>query len=158
MVLARPLGPALDIAAALIAAGLTVRAHRQVIAAAAAFKGAGLPAPPLARFAGALPSGDALLWPPEHRDAGLLKALPGAFIVLAAASAVDHAIVDRLRVDAAVPLSTVAGFTGLLATIAATGATEVAIRNATDEQLAQTLTARGIDAYPVGPPQQIALF
>ncbi|HVR63085.1 MAG TPA: hypothetical protein VMU50_14380 [Polyangia bacterium] len=157
-VLARPPGAALDVAAQLVSAGLTVRAQRPIIAAAAAYKAAGLPVPPLARFAGRLGAGEALVWTPEHRQAGQLRALPNAFILLASPSAVDRDIVDALRVDAAVPLSAVAGFVDLLAFIDATGATEVAIRRATDGQLVQTLAGRGIDAYLVGPPQQIALF
>jgi hypothetical protein len=158
VVLARPLGPALDVAVALAAAGIVVRAHRQVIAARAAWLAAGLPAPALLRFAGQLAPGEALLWPLEGREAGMLKALPGAFIVLASGWAADPVVTARLRPDASVLLSNVGGFAELLAYVQSTGAREVAIRHAADETLVQTLSARGVDAYRIGPPQQIPLF
>lgn len=158
VVLARPLGPALDIATALAAAGVTLRAHRQMIGAAAAFRAAGLTVPPLLRFAGRLQSGEALLWPVEARGAGLLGTLTSPFFVFASGWAADPTVVAGLRVDRAIPLSNVAGFPNLLEYIQASGAREVAVRHAPDAGLCQLLSSRGLDAYPLGPPQQIALF
>jgi putative mRNA 3-end processing factor len=158
VVLVRPLGPALDVAAALHAAGIVVRAHRHVLAAAAAIKAAGLIPTPLLRFAGRLQPGEALLWPPEARQAGLLGGLAAPLFILASGWACDPAVVDRLGADVAVPLSNQGGFDDLLAYVRATGATEVAIRHAVDDQFTHALADQGIDAYRVGPPQQILLF
>jgi putative mRNA 3-end processing factor len=158
VILARPMGPALDIAAALAAGDLRLRAHRHVIRAASAYRAAGLAVPPLLRFAGRLQPGEALLWPPEARDAGILGALEAPFFVLASGWAADPAVVATLRVDRAIPLSNYAGFPRLLDYIEASGAREVAVRHAPDGHLCSALAARGIDAYPLGPPQQIALF
>lgn len=158
VVLVRPLGPALDVASALAAAGIAARAHRHVIAARAAFLNAGLPVAPLLRFAGRLQPGEALLWPPDDSDAGLVRALPATVTILASGWAADPAVVARLRADAAVPLSSIAGFVDVLAYVASTGAREVAVRHAADNQLVDALNARGITAYRIGPPQQISLF
>jgi len=158
VVLARPLGPALDIANALAAAHFKLRAHRQVMAAAAAYRAAGLPVPPLARFDGRLQPGEVLLWPPEARDAGMLGRLAAGYFILASEWAADPKAVEILRVDCAIPLANFVGFPKLLDYIEATGAREVAVRHAPDGQLCSALGTRRIDAYPLGPPQQIALF
>jgi hypothetical protein len=158
VVLARPLGPALDVAQTLVAAGITVRAHRQVIAARAAFADAGAPVPPLLRFGGPLAPGEALLWPPEDHHAGRLKALPAVVTILASGWAADPITARRLPADVAVPLSNVGGFVDVLDYIASTGAREVAVRHAADDQLVAALAGRQVAAYRIGPPQQIALF
>jgi hypothetical protein len=158
VVLARPLGPALDVARTLVAAGITVRAHRQVIAARAVFASAGVLVPPLLRFAGPLAAGEALLWPPEEHDAGLLKALPAVVTIFASGWAADPTAAGRIHADVAVPLSNIGGFVDVLAYIASTGAREVAVRHAADDQLLDALASRQVTAYRIGPPQQIALF
>ncbi len=114
--------------------------------------------PSLARFAGRLDAGEALLWPADARDAPALRRFAAPAFVLASGAAADPATVDRARVDAAIPLSTMADFAGLLRYVEATGAREVAVVHAGGVELCQTLRSRGIDAYPVGPPEQISLF
>jgi putative mRNA 3-end processing factor len=158
VVLVDPFGPALDAGAALAAAGVALRAHRSVMAAAADFRRAGLATPPLQRFDGRLRPGEALLWPPEARGAPRLGALAAPAVVLASPWAADPAEVVRARADRGVALSSHADFTGLLRLVEATGASEVALVRAPGEELAAALRARGLDAYLLGPPDQIALF
>ena len=158
VVLAHVRGPLFAIAAALAREGIPLRAHRSAMAAAAAHRSAGLGAPSLARFAGTLGRGEALLWPPEARDAPLLNRLATPAFLLASGAAADGATVEATRVDEAVPLSTMADFAGLLRYVDATGPREVAVVRAGDGELCHALRLRGIDAYAVGPPEQISLF
>jgi len=158
VVLAHTRGGLLACADVLARAAMALRAHRAVMAAAASYRAAGLVVPALARFAGGLAAGEALLWPAHARDAPALRRLAAPAFLLASGAAADPATLESARVDAAVPLSTMADFAGLLRYVEATGAREVAVLHATDAELCQTLRARGIDAYAVGPPEQISLF
>ncbi|MES1205750.1 MAG: hypothetical protein ABUS79_07410, partial [Pseudomonadota bacterium] len=69
VVLAAAFGPAQDLAAALAADGWKLRGHRSTVAAAAAYRRAGVPIPPIGRFAGSLGADEILLWPAAHRSA-----------------------------------------------------------------------------------------
>jgi putative mRNA 3-end processing factor len=158
VVLAHPRGPLLAVATELDRAGIALRAHRSVMAAAATHRSAGLTVPGLLRFAGTLGRNEALLWPPEGRDAPLLNRLTTPAFLLAAGAAADPTMVAAMRVDAAIPLSAMADFAGLLRYVDATGPREVAVIHAGDGDLCHALRLRGIDAYPVGPPEQISLF
>jgi Cft2 family RNA processing exonuclease len=158
VVLSHARGELLACAVALARAGVALRVHRAVMVAAASYRGAGVTVPPLARFAGRLDAGEALLWPADARDAPALRRLAAPAFLLASGAAADPEAAESARVDAAVPLSTMADFAGLLRYVEETGAREVAVLHASDAELCQTLRARGIDAYPLGPPEQISLF
>jgi hypothetical protein len=158
VILVEPGQPALVVAAALIEAGVSVRAHRTVVQAAGLYARAGLAAPALQRFDGRLRAGEALLWPPEAREAPQLGRLAAPVVILASGWAADPVEVARVRADHGVALADRADFAGLLRYILATGATEVALLNPPGEELALALRGRGLDAYPLGPPSQIALF
>jgi putative mRNA 3-end processing factor len=158
VVLAHPRGPLLAVANALDRAGIPLRAHRSAMAAAALCRALGSPVPALARFAGTLARGEALLWPSEARDAPILNRIDAPIFLLASGAAADPDAVARMRVDAAIALSTMSDFAGLLRYVDATGAREVAVVHSRDGELCHALRLRGIDAYPVGPPEQISLF
>jgi hypothetical protein len=158
IVLVEPAATALAVAAALAEAGVAVRGARAVVQAAALHTRAGLAAPPVQRFDGRLRPGEALLWPVAARDAAGLGRLASPTVILASGRAGDPAEVARARADQGVPLSDRADFDGLLRYVEATGAREVALLRAPGDELATTLRARGVDAYPLGPPRQIALF
>jgi hypothetical protein len=151
-------GAQLAIAGALDRAGIALRADRATMTAAAAYRAAGLPVPALTRFAGALAPGEVLLWPASARGAPILNRLVDATFLLASGAAADGARVAESRVDAAIPLSATADFAGLLRYVDATGPCEVAVTHAGDGELCHALRRRGVDAYPVGPPEQISLF
>ncbi len=157
VVLVEP-GPGLDVAAALARAGVGVRAARPLVQEAAAYARAGLPAPTLQRFDGRLRADEALLWPPEARDAARLGALTTPFFIFASGWAADPETFADARADRGVALGDRADFAGLLRYVAATGAREVALAGATSEELALALRERGVHVYPVGAPRQIALF
>jgi hypothetical protein len=158
-----PLAIALDIGAALAADRIGLCAHRAMVQAAAAYRGAGLPAPALQRFAAKIGPGDALLWPASvrvpPRRAGARA--PGVIFVSADAGSApsgDGGGGDGDGVRARIVFPTAADLAGVMRYIEASGASEVALINAPGDALAGALRARGIDAYALGPPRQIELF
>jgi hypothetical protein len=135
---------ALPIATALAADGIGLRVHRRFVQAAAAHRAAGLPAPPVQRFSGRIGPGEALLWP-----AGTPVPAPRSgerpLVEVRVALGGEGAIAYPAGLDAG----------GLLAYVAAAGAREVALLNAPGDELFHELAARGVDAYPLGPPRQL---
>jgi hypothetical protein len=158
VVLTHARGAQREIALALEREGIALRADRATMTAALAYRAAGLPVPPLTRFAGALGPTEALLWPAVGRAAPILNRLTAPVFLLASGAAGDASLVANARVDAAVALSATADFAGLLRYVEATGPREVAVTHAGDGELCHALRLRGVDAYPVGPPEQISLF
>jgi putative mRNA 3-end processing factor len=159
VLLTAPLGPGHDVVAALVEDGWRLRGHRSMVAAAAAFRAAGVAHPAVARFAGALASDEVLLWPADARQAGLLGRLGPLRVAWISGWAADSDAARRLAVDEAIPYSNLADHAGLLAYAAAAGAREIATVNGFAQELADALRARGVaDSYALGPPRQISLF
>jgi putative mRNA 3-end processing factor len=158
VLLVPPFGTAMDVAATLAEAGVGLRAHRAIVSAAAAFRAAGARPPLMARFAGRLGDGEALLWPSDAREAPLLGALGSPRFALVSAFSLDPPTLRRLRADVGIGLSNLAGFPDLLAYVEASGAREVAVHRGFTEALAAILRQRGIEAYALGPPHQMDLF
>ncbi|HVU52936.1 MAG TPA: hypothetical protein VHL80_19775 [Polyangia bacterium] len=158
LLLVEPSAAALAVAANLVEAGVGVRGARAVVQLAAAHARANLAAPPVQRWDGKLRPGEALLWPAAAREAKQLGRLESPTAILVSGRAREPGELGRARADQGVPLSDRADFADLLRYVEATGAREVALLHAPGDELAKTLRARGIDAYPLGPPRQIALF
>ncbi|HEY0707903.1 MAG TPA: hypothetical protein VGG33_13955 [Polyangia bacterium] len=158
VLLAPAFGTALEVASALAAVGLAVRGHRAIVAAATAFRAAGAKVPTVTRFAGKLGPEEVLLWPPEAREAPLLARLGGARFAFVSGFSLDPEAMAHVKADVAIPLSNQTDYPQLLAYIEGTGAREVAVHRGHTETLAATLRARGLDAYPMGPPRQMDFF
>jgi len=158
VLLAASFGPAQDLAPALAAAGWKLRGHRSTIAAAAAYRRAGVVLPPITRFSGALAADEVLLWPSDDREAARLGQLGPTRVAWVSGWAADEEASARLAADALIPYSSHADFAGLMAYVLASGAREVATEHGFAEDFAAALRARAIDAYALGPPRQISLF
>jgi putative mRNA 3-end processing factor len=158
VLLTPPFGTAMDAAAALAGAGLGLRGHRSIVAAAAAYKAAGAEPPAIARFRGKLGPREALLWPPEARTAPMLGQLARTRFAFVSGFSLDPAALAAVGADEAIPLSNQAGQQDLLGYVAATGAREVAVHRGHAEALAAALRAKGLFAYALGPPRQLELF
>jgi hypothetical protein len=160
IVLVDTLAAALDVGAALAALGTGVRAHRSVMQAAAAFRGAGQATPEVLRFDGRLRPGEALIWPCSAWPAPRLGALDDPTVVLASPRAIErgeqHLALHGVAVGVALAEQT--DFAGLLRYVVTSGASEVALVSAPGDDLAEALHERGVDAYRLGPPRQIGLF
>lgn len=158
VLLAGAFGPAQDLAPALAAAGWKLRGHRSIIAAADAYRRAGVALPPVGRFAGALGKDELLLWPPSERGAKGLGQLGPMRVAWVSGWVCDENAGERLPADQFIPYSSHADFAGLLAYVDASGAREVATEHGFAEDFAAALRERDIDAYVLGPPRQISLF
>jgi putative mRNA 3-end processing factor len=156
IVLVDPVAIAVDVAAALAADRIGLAAHRAIVQVVAAYRHAGIPAPPLQRFATKIGPGEALLWPAQVR-APARRAGARAFGSVLVSAEAGSALAGA-DVEARVIFPTGADWTTLIRYIEATGASEVALVNAAGDALAAALRARGIDAYTLGPPRQIELF
>ena len=151
-------GPAPATLETLQAAGIPARAHATIVEAFARFRQAGASLPPVRRFVGKLASHEALLWPPEAREAPALGALERPAFAFVSGFSVERTAVDCMRADQGIPLSNQAGFNDLVAYLAATGAHEVALHRGFAETFATILASRGYDAYAIDPPRQMELF
>ncbi len=148
------------IARVLGAAGVPLRAHRTILDAVAAFRQVDPRSsyPPVQRFAGRLSENEALLWPADARapsQGGQVQARPRVLVSPRAASEAA-----RARWGGAHRLTFPHGadFAQLARYVEATGASEVALVGAPDDELAELLRQRGLRAYRIGPPRQIDLF
>jgi putative mRNA 3-end processing factor len=158
VLLAPAFSTAMELASSLAAAGLALRGHRSILAAAAAFRAAGTAAPPIARFGGKLDLGEALLWPPELRGAPQLARLGNARFAFVSGFSQDPEAVARVGADVGIPLSNQSDCARLLGYIEAAGAREVAVHRGHADAFAAMLRARGLDAYSLGPPRQMDMF
>jgi putative mRNA 3-end processing factor len=158
VVVAPVYGAAMDVADALSRKGIALRGHRAMITAAAAFRAAGVPVPLIARFDRKVGPNEALLWPPEARDAPLLGVLSSPVFAFVSGFSLDGESRSFMRADAGIPLSNQSGYPDLLAYLEATGAREVAVTRGFSESFAEDLRGRGYDAYSLGPPRQMELF
>jgi hypothetical protein len=148
------------VARVLGAAGVPLRAHRTIMDAVAAFRQVDPRSsyPQVQRFAGRLAENEALLWPADARlpsQGGRLQTRPRVLVSPQAGSAAA-----RARWGGAHRLTFPFGadFARLERYIEATGASEVALVGAPDDELAELLRGRGLSAYRIGPPRQIDLF
>jgi hypothetical protein len=147
----------LELGQALAADRIALRGHRTIVQAAAAYRRAGLVAPPIARFDHRLGPGEVLLWPaaervPAPRGGG--RSLGLVLVGPPAGAAADPSPPGAT----VVPFPERAGFAALLGYLKATGAAEVALVDAPGGELMQALRASGVDAYAIGPPRQASLF
>ena len=159
LLLIEPLALAPVIARVLGSAGVPLRAHRAILDAVAAFREVDGQStyPTVQRFAGRLTENEALLWPAEARppsQGGQVQTRRMVFVSPRVGSAA------RLRLSGADALTFPFGadFDQLARYVEATGAGEVALSGAPDDELAELLRGRGLDAYRIGPPRQIDLF
>jgi putative mRNA 3-end processing factor len=148
------------IARVLGAAGVSLRAHRTILDAVAAFRQVDPRSsyPQLQRFAGRLADDEALLWPADARpprQGGQVQARPSVLVSPRAGSAAAGA---RESVAHRLTFPHGGDFAQLARYVEATGASEVALVGAPDDELAGVLRGRGLSAYRIGPPRQIDLF
>jgi putative mRNA 3-end processing factor len=159
LLLLEPLALAPSIARVLGAAGVPLRAHRTILDAVAAFRRVDGQSfyPTVQRFAGRLADNEALLWPADVRPPRQGGEVQARRTVLVSPLAASPA---RPRPSAAEALTFPFGvdFDQLTRYVEATGAREVALSGAPDDELAELLRRRGLRAYRIGPPSQIDLF
>ena len=148
-------GPAVVVE--LARAGIAVRAHRRIAAGLARLRLVCESLPAIPRFSGKLDQGEVLLWPPEARKAASLAALGDLRLALVSGAAADSEVLAHLRLRDGFALTNLPSFAEIVAAVEATGAPEVALFAGAAESVAALLRQRGLDAYALGPPQQMTL-
>jgi hypothetical protein len=146
------------IAAALAKAGLAVRAHRRLAAVLARLHVVCEAVPTVSRFSGKLNPGEVLLWPVEARNAASLAELGDVQLGLVSGLAADPGTLVALRASRGFVLSNSPTFAEIVATIEASGASEIALFHDTAGAVAARLAAQGLDAYTLGAPRQMSLL
>ena len=148
------------IARILGAAGVSLRAHRTILDAVAAFRQVDPRSsyPPVQRFAGRLAQNEALLWPAEARPPSQGGQVQARRRVLVSPRAGTGAAGAQWSAAHRLTFPQGGDFAQLARYVEATGASEVALVGAPDDELAEVLRGRGLSAYRIGPPRQIDLF
>jgi len=157
VLLASAVGTVAAVAADLLQAEISMRAHPRFATELARLHDVHAAVPAVARAARKLAPAEVLLWPSDARQAAGLRALTSKRLALVSPSATDTGAVARMEVDAAFPLTNLPDRAEILAAIEASGAREVALFQAGAEGLAEELRGRGFDAYTIGPPRQMTL-
>ena len=147
-----------QVARALAATGVRLRAARAILEAIAAFRRAepSLPALVVQRYAGRLADDEVLLWPGEARPPALTGAAQARSLIIVTPRAVGTAAGAPAARVLAFPVG--GDLPTLVRYVEASGAGEVALCGAPDEALADALRTRGRSVYRLGPPRQIDLF
>ncbi|MBI4512028.1 MAG: hypothetical protein HY698_20520 [Deltaproteobacteria bacterium] len=155
VLLAEPLGAALDVMAAL--EGTPVRAPRLMVEQVRVLRQAGLGVPLPRRLNGPPRPGEVVIWPPSPLGAAGLARLRTSRLALVGTWAADPTFLAELRVDAGFPLLDQAGHADLVDYIVQTGAREVYLTGGGGE-LVRELESRAIQARLLGPPTQLSLW
>ena len=158
ILLGYPLGKSQEAMKYLTSRGLRIAAHASIHDMTALYRECGMAIDNVRRFDGTLEEGEVGFFPPRSaRTSGVAKLWPRATAVLTG-WAVDAGVAQRYGADVAFPLSDHADFPSLMKYVKDTGATEVVTCHGFARELAQALRDDGIDARPVGVPQQLALL
>jgi len=158
ILLGYPLGKSQEAMKYLTGQGLTMAAHASIHEMTGLYRECGLPIEGVRRFDGTLHPGEVGFFPPRNaRRSGVSRIWPRATAVLTG-WALDPGTAHRYGADVAFPLSDHADFPSLMKYAKATGAREVLTCHGFARELAQALKDDGVDARPVGVPQQLTLF
>lgn len=162
VLLADPLATAPDLAL-LLHPVVPLRAHRGIVDLVRKLRGLGharLPA--LRRFEGTPARGEVVLWPADGhggpaRRARAIAGIRRPRVALVSGWAMDPEVLEGLEADAGFALAAQAGWDELIEYVRQTGAREVYLTGG-GEELARELAARGLSAWLLGPPRQLALL
>lgn len=158
VLLGYPLGKSQEAMKYLAGRGYALVAHDSIFEVAQLYAELGVPIEPLRRFDGKVEPGEVLFFPPHLARTGALAPLwPRATAVLTG-WALDRGAAYRYGAQVAFPVSDHADCPSLVAYVKATGARDVITLHGFAEELARVLREDGIDARPLGKPQQLALL
>jgi putative mRNA 3-end processing factor len=159
VLLGYPLGKSQEAMKYLAGRGFPLVAHESIYEMAQLYAELGVPIEGLKRFEGRkVEPGEVLFYPPHlARNGSLAGMWPRATAVLTG-WAVDRGAAYRYGAETAFPLSDHADCPSLVAYVKATGARDVITLHGFAAELAQVLRDDGLDARPLGKPQQLALL
>jgi Cft2 family RNA processing exonuclease len=117
----------------------------------------GLRFPPYRLFDSRTVAGHVVIWPPSGSRTAFLQALPARRVAAVTGWALDRGAIYRYQCDAAFPLSDHAGFPDLLAFVDRVQPRLVYTVHGFAQEFAQTLRARGVEAWALGADNQLEL-
>jgi putative mRNA 3-end processing factor len=158
VLIASPLGNALELVHLLGELGLIMRAHRAILFACRRARTLGVSLPQLKRFDGLADAGEVVLLPPSVALQPALKQVRNARLVLVSGRALEPGYAERMGADRAYALSSHADRNAIIRYIRESSARRVFLVGSDADLLASELRARRIAAWPLLPPQQLDLF
>jgi Cft2 family RNA processing exonuclease len=151
------LGKAQELLAGLAGTGLPIMLHDEVHRLTRVCSSFGLEFPQHEEFDARTVSGHVVIAPPQPRDSGFLRKIPGARTALASGWALDKSTLYRCGCDTAFPLSDHAGFDELLRLVELVRPRCVYTVHGFAKDFAATLRERGVEAWALGLENQLDL-
>ena len=158
VLLGRPLGTAQEIASLLGASGFSIRVHRSIYEYCKVYHGLGMKLPGVKRFRGTPGRDEVVIFPRQLVRSRAVEKLPRARLALVSGLAAVPEAAQRLKVDRAFALSSLADHPELVRYARESGAKKIYVVGAQAEALATDLRGQGLRAWPLRPPQQLDLF
>jgi Cft2 family RNA processing exonuclease len=151
------LGKSQEIMQGLVAAGLPFRLHPQTFKLTQVYEELGVTFPPYRLFDPAATAGCVVICPPQSKRSAFLQGIPRRRTAVLTGWALDSGAIYRYQCDAVFPLSDHAGFPDLLAFVDRVQPRLVYTVHGFAREFAQTLRARGLEAWALGTGNQLEL-
>ena len=151
------LGKSQAIMQGLAGSGLPFMLHPQTLKLTQVYEELGVSIPSYRGFDAATAAGYVVICPPQSQQSAFLHGLPSRRTAAVTGWAIDSGAVYRYRCDAVFPLSDHAGFPDLLAFVDRVQPRLVYTVHGFAREFAQTLRARGIEAWALGANNQLEL-
>jgi Cft2 family RNA processing exonuclease len=151
------LGKSQELMRGLAASGLPLMVHPQTLRLGRIYAELGTILPPHREFAAAECAGHVVICPPQWGKTSFLPAIPMARTAVVTGWALDAGAIYRYQCDAAFPLSDHADFNELLMFVERVKPRLVYTVHGFAQEFAQTLRARGIEAWALGADNQLEL-
>ena len=151
------LGKSQELMRGLAPAQLPLMLHPQTCKLARIYEELGMALPPYREFDPAACAGHVVITPPNWGRTSVREVLPRARLAAVTGWALDPGAIYRYRCDAAFPLSDHAGYDDLLAFVDRVQPKLVYTVHGYAREFAQTLRARGVEAWALGQDNQLEL-
>lgn len=158
VLLASPLGNALELAILFAEQGLKVRAHRAIVFSGLRARKLGLPLPKIKRFDGRVDAGEVLMLPPWADREVIKTQLVNARLALVSGRTLEPGYTESLGAIQGFPLSSHADRNSIIRYIQESGARRIFLIGSDADLLANELRAKRIAVWPLLSPQQLDLF
>ncbi len=157
MLIAYSLGKSQELLRVLDGTGLPVMLHAEAYRLTRVYEELGVGFPPYRPFAPDAAAGHVVICPFQWGPSPIPAAMPKPRVAVVTGWAVDSGAIPRYRCDAAFPLSDHADFPGLLALVDRVRPRVVFTVHGFAREFAQTLRARGQEAWALGADNQLEL-
>ncbi len=157
VLMAYSLGKSQELLQIVAGAQLPVMLHAQAYRLTRIYEELGMQFPPFRPFAPGAAAGQVVIFPPQMGRSAPLDAIPRRRTAMVSGWALDPGAIYRYQCDAAFPLSDHAGFPDLLELVDRVQPRVVYTLHGFATEFAQTLRARGREAWALGADNQLEL-